>query len=374
MFLFFLIIFSIYTILLLLLLVSWQSIPNYKSSNHPNTTFITVIIPIRNEALHVENLLVSISNQNYPKECFEVIIVNDNSEDNSVEIIEGLVLKQKIDIKILHLDQKSNDSPKKKAINTAIKIAKGELIITTDGDCLVKKDWLNSIEQLYKEKNAKLISSPVTYYDQKNIWNAFQIIELASLVGSGASTMQLKKPTMCNGANLAYTKAVFEAVNGFEGNEHLASGDDEFLMHKIAKKYPNDIYFLKNKNAIVSTAPPESLSIFFQQRKRWASKWKYQPSIYNKMTAIFVFSVNTVWIIILVLSFIFKIEPKYLYLAVLLKSLPEILVLSFYLHFFDQSKKIIYIPFLQLIYPFYVVIFGLLSWQKGYIWKDRKLN
>ncbi|MBP6410681.1 MAG: glycosyltransferase [Pseudarcicella sp.] len=374
MFIFFLILFSTYTFLQAILFLAWNKSTNNCNQKSTQETFISIIIPIRNEALHIEKLLESIANQNYPLANFEVIVVNDQSDDSSVEIIEQFIQKNKIKLILLHLDNSSSESPKKKAINTAIKVAKGELIVTTDGDCLATEYWLSSIEQLYKSKNAKLISAPVTYFDQNNIWNAFQIIELASLVGTGASTLNLQKPTMCNGANLAYPKSVFLEVNGFEGNQHLASGDDEFLMHKIAKKHPKDLYFLKNNQAIIQTFAPNKLSTFYHQRKRWASKWRYQNSITSQLTAIFVFAVNASWLLILGLMVSNKLNISYLYLVLGLKSLPEILLLANYLLFFKQSKKIKYIPILQVIYPLYVIIFGVLSWRKGYIWKERKLN
>ena len=77
---------------------------------------------------------------------------------------------------------------------------------------------------------------------------------------------------MCNGANLAYTKKAFTEVGGFTGIDNIASGDDMLLMHKIYKLYPDKVMFLKSKDAIVQTAPVNSVKDFFNQRIRWASK------------------------------------------------------------------------------------------------------
>ena len=177
--------------------------------------------------------------------------------------------------------------------------------------------------------------------------------------------MFLKKPNMCNGANIAYTKAVFEEVKGFAGNEHLASGDDEFLMHKIATVYPDKVIFNMDENAIVYTKSQPDFSHFYQQRKRWASKWKYYKDWKVGVLAVFIFAVN--------LGMIYSILT-YNYLNLILKCLPEFVFLCLIISYLGYKDKIKYIPIVQIIYPFYVVFFGIISQGKGYNWKGRKLS
>ena len=326
---------------------------------------LTIIIPVRNEEDNILNLLKDLNNQTYPFRNFEVIIANDGSSDNSEAIVLAFQETAQYDLKLLNILNENGLSPKKRAIQKSIEISSGELLITTDGDCRVGENWLTSIENTYKQKEAKLISSPVTFTDEKSFWNTFQIIEFASLIGSGACAMFLKKPNMCNGANIAYTKEVFAEVNGFSGNEHLASGDDEFLMHKIANIYPEKVLFNPDINSIVYSKSQVDFNHFYEQRKRWASKWKHYKDWKVIVLAIFIFGVNLGMIYCLVtLNYSFLI----------LKTVLEFVFLSLIVSYLGFKDKIKYIPIIQLIYPFYVVFFGITAQGKGYNWKGRKLS
>jgi cellulose synthase/poly-beta-1,6-N-acetylglucosamine synthase-like glycosyltransferase len=328
-------------------------------------TKLTIIIPVRNEEDNILNLLQDIDNQDYPKQNIEVIIANDGSTDQTENIVLEFQEKASFSLRLLNILNENENSPKKKAIQKSIEISSGELIITTDGDCRVSEKWLSSIEKCYKENEAKLVSSPVTFLDEQSFWNTAQIIEFASLIGSGACAMHLQKPNLCNGANIAYTREIFEKVGGFAGNEHLASGDDEFLMHKIAKLYPENVVFNADKDAIVLTKSQPNLAHFFQQRKRWASKWKYYQDWKISALAIFIFIVN-----LDVLWSIFTLN----YLHLFLKFSTEFIFLSLLISFLGHKNKIKFIPILQACYPFYVVFFGLIAQGKGYVWKGRKLS
>jgi cellulose synthase/poly-beta-1,6-N-acetylglucosamine synthase-like glycosyltransferase len=326
---------------------------------------LSVIIPVRNEQDNILNLLHDLNIQTYPFKKFEVIIANDGSEDNTERIVLDFQEVAQYDLKLLNILNEKGLSPKKRAIQKSVEISSGELIITTDGDCRVNKNWLTSIENTYIQNEAKFISSAVTFKEENSLWNTFQIIEFASLIGSGACAMYLKKPNMCNGANIAYTSSVFEEVKGFAGNEHLASGDDEFLMHKIAIIYPEKVIFNLDKDAIVHSTSQIDFGHFYEQRKRWASKWKHYKDWKIGVLAIFIFAVN----LGMIYSF-FTLN----YMNLILKCLPEFGFLWLISSYLGYKDKIKYIPFIQMIYPFYVVFFGLIAQGKGYNWKGRKLS
>jgi cellulose synthase/poly-beta-1,6-N-acetylglucosamine synthase-like glycosyltransferase len=335
------------------------------SSLSKKDTKLTIIIPVRNEEDNILNLLQDIENQTYPLNKIEVIIANDGSTDQTEQIVLEFQERAKFSLRILNLLNDNSNSPKKRAIQKSIEISSGELIITTDGDCRVSENWLLSIENCYKTYDAKLISSPVTFINENSFWNIVQIIEFASLIGSGACAMYLRKPNMCNGANIAYTREAFEEVGGFAGNEHLASGDDEFLMHKIAKLYADKVVFNADKDAIVLTKSQPNLQHFYQQRKRWASKWKHYQDWKVSALAIFIFAVNlgVIWSVF---------NHDFINLAV--KFSAEFIFLALIIRFLGYKTKIIFIPIIQILYPFYVVFFGLIAQGKGYKWKDRKLS
>jgi cellulose synthase/poly-beta-1,6-N-acetylglucosamine synthase-like glycosyltransferase len=247
-----------YALFTFLLTYFWKKIPATPNSAPPYMTKISVIIPVRNEVNNIENLLHDLQNQTLPKHQFEVLVVDDSSTDGTAELALSLATLLTCNIRLIKLSDSQTTSPKKRAIETAMLEATGELIITTDGDCRVKPKWLEAFVECYRNTNAQLISGPVTFTTETTLADHLQTVEFASLIGSGASAISAGFPSLCNGANLAYEKKVFYEVNGFEGVKHIASGDDEFLMHKIAALYPTGIQFLKNQDAIVSTSPHKS--------------------------------------------------------------------------------------------------------------------
>ena len=235
-------------------------------------------------------------------------------------------------------------------------------------------DWLTSLAECYERTNAKIISGPVTFTPESTLTDYLQTVEFSSLIGSGAASISAGKPSMCNGANLAYEKKAFETVGGFAGNEHLASGDDEFLLHKIAEKYPGKVQFLKDQRAIVQTAPHTCWQDFFQQRKRWASKWKHYRNPASVALAVYVFSCNVALVVGLVLGFTNYLPWNNILMLLLMKWIPEWIFIGSLLIFLKKKSSIPYILLVQLLYPFYVVLFGLVAQKPTYTWKGRELR
>jgi cellulose synthase/poly-beta-1,6-N-acetylglucosamine synthase-like glycosyltransferase len=209
----------------------------------------------------------------------------------------------------------------------------------------------------------------------QGLWQKVQAVEFSSLIGSGACAMIIRKPNMCNGANLAYLKSVFHEVRGFAGNENLASGDDEFLMHKIAARYPDNVCFLKSQDAIVETQAHDSMKSFYYQRKRWASKWKHYNSGLTTALAVFIFLANFSLLVAAGLYLADKLTLQNLLIIFSIKFSAEFVFLMLVLSFLRKKKLIWLIPFIQFIYPVYVSFFGLIAQGKNeYIWKGRKLR
>ncbi len=186
--------------------------------------------------------------------------------------------------------------------------------------------------------------------------------------------MALGRPTLCNGANLCYEKAVFGEVGGFAGNHHLASGDDEFLMHKVAARFPGEVRFLKSEDALVRTAAHESLRAFYRQRRRWASKWRHYRDWRVSALAVTVFGLNLTPLLGLVAWATGGISGTVFLLSLALKFSAEARFLADVLVFLNHPRARRWVPFTQLVYPFYVTFFGLAAQGKGYWWKGRKLQ
>src|SRR4029079_15835984 len=129
------------------------------------------------------------------------------------------------------------------------------VIVTTDADCKHPLTWLKTIALFYEEKKPAFIAAPVALQNDSSVLQIFQALDFMTLQGITGASVHKKIHSMCNGANLAYSKKAFEEVGGFAGIYMIASGDDMLLMHKIYIRYPGKVMFLKSKDAIVQTAP-----------------------------------------------------------------------------------------------------------------------
>jgi glycosyltransferase involved in cell wall biosynthesis len=198
------------------------------------STKISVIIPARNEGQNIKDCLDSIIGQLYPKHLFEVLVVDDHSTDNTAAIVLSYQLQN---IKLISLKDfvaaNEINAYKKKAIEIAIKQSTGDLIVTTDADCTAPPNWLQTIAAFYQQKKPDLMVMPVAIDCSNRFIEIFQALDFMTLQGITGASVHKKFHSMCNGANLAYTKKAFNAVNGFKGIDTIASGDDMLLMHKM---------------------------------------------------------------------------------------------------------------------------------------------
>ena len=374
-----LVISGLYALFTLVLAATWWRIPvqpavaqNRTGSFAETSPRITVVIPVRNEAANLPALLADLNRQTYPD--FEVIIADDASTDDTLNIATLFALQSRFLLTPLRLADIQAASPKKRAITESIRIATGDLILTTDGDCRVGPDWVAAFADFYARHQPKMMTGPVTFLTDKTIFGALQTVEFSSLIGSGACTLAWGRPTMCNGANLCYEKRVFAEVGGFAGFDHLASGDDELLMHKIAEQYPEGVRFLKNRAAIVETDAHRSLKSFYNQRKRWASKWRTYRSWQPSALAVFVFLSNVVPVLALAGWLVGWWGGGVVLTVAALKVLPEVLFLGSILVFLQKKWATGWILPTAAVYPFYVIFFGLAAQRKGYQWKGRNLQ
>ncbi len=374
-----------YLFLLLYYRQGWVEMKNYvpsKPFTEAGLPFVSIIIAARDEEKNIGNCIRSIINQTYPQTKFEIIIINDHSTDNTVSIINSF---QKENILILNLaDYTKNEilnSYKKKSIETAMQFAKGNLIVTTDADCMVPERWLETIAFFYKEKKPVFIAAPVIFSPSPpgeglgvRLLKIFQSLDFITLQGITGSSVHKKFHSMCNGANLAYEKKIFYEVNGFENIDTIASGDDMLLMYKIQKIYPHKIEYIKSSNVIVQTQPAQNIKEFISQRIRWASKAdKYSD---KKITAalLLVYLLNA-WIFILGISSFFVSQIFYLFLiALIIKIFMELIFLFPIAIFFKKQKLLWWFVPSQPFHIIYILIAGWLGRFGSYKWKGRKVK
>ena len=358
--------------IMLYLRKGWAKLRLINAENKLCKTSVSIMIAARNEERMIESTIQDILAQDYPAHLLQLIVVDDHSKDRTSEIVLSFIDPR---VKLINLNEKEPlNSYKKKAISEAIKVSNAELIISTDGDCRMGPNWLKSIVTLYESGDYKMISSPVSYFEEQNIFEEMQSLEFLFLIGLGASGIGNGNPTTCNGANLAYRRDVFHELKGFQGIDHLASGDDELFMHKVASAYPNGIGFCKSRDAIVYTHAKANLGEFIQQRKRWASK---STSYKNKgivILGVLIWLFNLSIIITALAGFI---DPKFWLIAlvtILLKMLAEFIFLIPICRFRERMKLLYYLPLLNLIHIFYLVYIGIAGNSGKYKWKGRMVR
>ena len=359
----------IYLVLIGCFVFGFEKIKTFKLKALEAETTFSVIVPFRNEAENLPKLIASINLLDYPKDLFEIIFVNDASEDDSVEIIENNI-DSSINYVILNNNYKSN-APKKDAISKALNHSKNQWITTTDADCMLPQKWLQSFNAYIQKNKVLCLAAPVTYTIKNNFLNTFQLLDILSLQGATIGGFGIKKPFLCNGANFAYQRTIFNEVHGFEGNTNTASGDDVFLLEKIAKQYPDQVHYLKCKDAVVLTQSQASWHHLIQQRIRWASKTSAYKNIFGKLTGLIVLLMNTliVCLIILVLLGLFKIKTA-VYIFMIKFSI-DLLLIYKTCAFFNQNSVLKFYVFGFLLYPFFSSYVAIKSIFSGYTWKGR---
>lgn len=335
--------------------------------------FVSVIIPFRNEEENILANLKSIESQSYPTEKYELIYVDDTSEDNSLELLKNNIKKNNIRLLSVPKDFSKN-AHKKRAVRYGIENAKGMIIVTTDADCIHDEEWLKSLVLSFDSVTG-FVSGPVEFETDNGLFSEFQKLEFAGLVLCGAGLIGAGHPTICNAANIAYRKKVFDGVSGFKDQMNLSSGDDELLMQKIAKDSDFKVKFCIDKKAIVKTSVNKTFGDFYQQRKRWASKGLFysDKTLVLKLILIYLFYVGLVVQIFLGL-FYYPYFIVSFFISIILKVIFElrILVKGKTIIFSDlKLKHLLAVEILQI--P-YVIVTGLVGAFGNYLWKARKVK
>ncbi len=310
--------------------------------------FISVIIPCRNEEDSLPLLLNSIDTQDYDPTKFEVIVVNDNSHDNTT--CAAFSHLSKYDLKVIA----NRGSGKKRAIKTGVAESKGELIVTCDADSVVKPGWLSTIACFYQENRPAMIIAPVMLSRENGFVPWFQELEFISLQAITAGTAMNRNPVMCNGANMAFSKTVY---NKYSANlrDNLLSGDDVFLLHNIKKNRDLKIMWLESSDVIVTTMPSSTLISYLTQRARWISKTGSYNDIYTMGLAL-----STLIAVIMQATLLFMSITDQIYLqpflaTLLIKSVPDFLLLQAATKRFGSMNLLRWFFPAQLLYPFYVL-------------------
>lgn len=327
----------------------------------------SIVIPVRNEEKTIEKLLTCLEYQEYDKNKYEVIVVDDFSEDNTYDYITSLKNQFEMDLKTVALDN-VRASGKKRAITLGVETAKYDFIITTDADCQMGPLWLASYATMAEK--SKFIAAPVVLKGD-GLFSRLQQSEFSGLIGFGAVTMTNGSPSMCSGANLGFDKSAFFEVGGYADNLNIPSGDDEFLQYHVYQKHPDKVSFLKSKSAIVVTSTHTLFSKFINQRIRWTSKWKYHKNFKLRVTAVLFFCDHLLFLGGLGLTLAGNLPVYIVPLILVLRWIASCIYLFPIQKFLGLLTNGWSLLLLQIIYPFHVLFMGLNSIFGRYTWKGR---
>ena len=345
-----------FNLLVIILMFYGYKIISFENGLKKNKRFTTlyphgasVVIAVRNEQNNIDNLVACLDNQTHPN--LEIIFVDDESSDNTVNEIK----------KFSHLKLLHSSGGKKQAIKKGISAAKNSIILTTDGDCFLNKFWAEKMLAPFINQENIFVFGPVLYRNEINFFHKIQSLEFLSLIITGAGAAGENKAFICNGANLAFRKNVYE-----DSFFNIASGDDVFLLHQLKQK-SKKINFIFDINAVVYTEAKNTLKLFLEQRKRWSSKSLNYIDKDAQIISWLVFLTNLFLILILFLG-----TKNQIITSLIIKFLIDFPILKNGAYMFKKERLLNYVLPLFLFYPFYIIYVAIVSQITNFEWKDRK--
>ena len=346
-----------------------RTIAPYKNSS---TSYISIVVSARNEEQTIRDFIYEIVKQNFSRENFELIIIDDCSDDQTYEFAKETLEKSDLRYQLIRQD---NHCGKKKNIALAIKKSKGEIVVTTDADVIYRHpNWLQNISSYFNTLSPNMLIMPVDFKNQSGLLAAFQITENLALTGITAGFTGIERPFMCNGANLAFKKSVYEAVLGYDSHLHFSSGEDVFLLESFKKIESKSIHYSLSRELIVKTNTQNNLKSFVSQRIRWASKTKHNSNSLNAFAGFIVLISNLIFLALLVAILKKSVILPYLSIFALAKFVFDFLLLFLASDFLGRIKYIWWIIPFECIYWIYALFIGTTSLFYKPSWKGKKIR
>lgn len=360
-----------YVIFLSRALYLWSQIPDSEDVSEflpGDLPGISVVIAVRNEESHIQACLKSIIHGEISHCDFEILVVDDNSSDNTRIKVEECASGH-----IRYLQ--STGSGKKAALTHGVEQATFSLILCTDADCVVPRNWILSHSFFYHRFSQKnLCVGFVLPQVYRHVITRFQWLDFASTMLLTIVGHKYWGFYLGSGAHLSFKKDIFFAVNGYESNNHLASGDDIFLIKKVLEKYPDSLGFMKSQKGVVLTQPEVTWKGLFQQRKRWATKASYVKDF----GVIFVQAWVFLWVLLTGLLLASGILTSHIWVfltgvsMLVIKIIADYLFLNYLARYFSQPEVMRAFIASSLVYAAHILLSGLFAvLPLKYVWKGR---
>ena len=364
----------IYCFFIIWLLEGYKNVIKKNILNNDYTPFISIVIAARNEASNLSTLLDSLVNQNYPIDLYEIIIINDRSIDRSASILKEYSQKIK-NLKVITITScPSIWAGKKWALHNGIKNSSGEIILQTDADCYMNKNWIKNMVNPFQDKSVGFVSSltPLLSNGNNIFRNLFLMDSIAQDIFSGYS---IGKGLIlsCNARSIGYRKSHFNDMGGYHKIKNIISGDDDLVLHKMIHNIGCRVKFIMYKEAAVYSKPPSGLMEFINQRMRYASKGflYYKLDFISKEMKIilpFLYLVNAISTILIV-KFCHTGSPIFL-IALLFKVIPDYFIIHPIYNQFNFRWNWLSFIVLIVLHPFYIISFSMIAPIYNFKWKE----
>ncbi|MBF88662.1 MAG: hypothetical protein CMG75_03200 [Candidatus Marinimicrobia bacterium] len=324
--------------------------------------FVSIIIAALNEQDHIEKILYDVTHQTYPSEKYEILVIDDESSDNTSNLVIELSKKYQ-NVKLLNA--KYGDPSlnyKKRPLDLGIRNASGEIILQTDADCRVKKYWIETMVSYFSD-NVGMVIGHSQINKNQSLSQQIEALDFLMLSATGRSTAQFGIPFAATGQNLSFRKKTFFQVNGFSEFADALGGDDTFLLQSIRNKTDWDIVVALDKNSFAQTVPSLTGQSFISQRRRWASDSLYfkntNPLFFIVITTTFL--ANMIIIISLGKVFIFSEPFQFLINILIIKFIIEGLLMIKATSVFNcATLRKAFLPWFFLQIP-YIVYMGIVT-------------
>ncbi len=347
-----------YLILIELFYKGWLKLSDFKASEVlPDRLSVSVIVSCKNEAQNLPALINSLQSQSHTS--FELVLVDDHSTDNSFELMLSLTADMS-NVKVL----KSMGSGKKAALIYAVNAASGDIVLTTDADCILPVHWIQTVVSYHLRFKPDLLLAPVVLRSNGSFFQNLQKLEFTSLVASGAGAVGANIPILANAANMSFTRNAF-LLSVADLREDIPSGDDIFLLNSV-KKREGKIDFLKSEAALVETIACKDLKSFIRQRQRWASKFSALRDYHQLFIIFIILGISFMEILAFFAGIIRPYFWLYLVLMFVAKLSADYIFLSKVNHFFKNKSLLLHSLVVSLIYPVYVLYSTFSSFKPAY--------
>ena len=360
---------ALYTAMILYARSGWNKIIVEKEREP--TLGVSILVAARNEQANIETVIRDLFAQSYSAELFEVIVIDDHSEDETLTKCEAL----RAEFPRLKVVANSSGEGKKAALSQGIEQAQFPIIATVDADCRVPSEWLISMTSQWKENKTKMLLGPIVLEPARTVLEHVQSLEMLAIMGLTGGFASHGKPIMANGANLMFDKAAFEEIGGYAKQEN-PSGDDVFTMLSFNDKWPGSVQFVRHYEAVVSTPPQPRFSSFWQQRKRWLSKKSGYQSPLVKGTAIVTYLANVAAFVslIAIVTALGSYWTDRLMWLLFVKTVLDLVITRMASRDLQPYCGIANILVAEIFIVIYVTFLGIFGNVSNYVWKGRTIN